>query len=668
MVVSKAIASCAAYFFVSSFFVSPLLAQQTAQSGVPLQTSVASQALDRFDADKSLQTLRGKVTAISGVAKWRNAKTIFWEDLKLGQEVRQGDHIRTEKDGQVKVEFTNGNVLFLKSHSQIFIDTLNLEKESGKYETVFKTKQARIKAEVNDRENLKTFEVRTPVAVAGARGTIFCMNVTPTSSEVFVEQGAVSFRNALSGQEREIHPGLATATDRSGKVAEPVVPQAEKLQEFQKAWDPVLLPPPGGPAGEPLPPPPDKTLPPLVPPPIIVGDLINKTNDQQLANALLDRTTSQGADKADYVTNPPPPVGDYDNDWLKDADEINLFHTSTTLSDTDADGLTDWEEARAQKTNPLVADTDGDGVDDRLDAFPNDPAILESRALIRTDRYNILENISGLRAEINTMLADSAERQKDYLMDRVSDAQMHKVLKDANGNWVRMEEYVFRPTPNKISILTLAYRTSAQLISMYWETTFSNSLDSLTSQQIRFLPWDVYLSATPNYGATAPIVYPTQMSVKFERYLSPGNSLGVTRSYNPPVYGGSYFTQTSNETVSGVAGGTNFGPTAFTVPGGSIVSGNPASFEYYWGGGSDQHAVFNEHIIDGNGAYVGSSYTFNSLWTVLGTNLPGFTSIGNNTYIEIRVSFNAQTWSIIYTPIPGLLWRGTPEWEPQLKW
>ncbi len=634
-----------------------------------------------------LNTLTGTATAVSGAALIRKVKTFEWRAIVDQESIVLGDHIRTGADGQVKIEFSNGNNLFIKPDSDLSVGDLRIDPKSGKYVSVFEVIKASIKAEVNNHADLKKFEVKTPTATVGVRGTILYVNAALDFTRVFVERGMALLHNDRSGEERQINPGFVAQSDEHGEVSQPAEAPPEMQQEFQANWEPGSMPPnpadqsgEGGPGqpGEGAPKPPGEgeeapPKPPLMPPTnsfLPPLDIYQQQNNftQAQRDAFRDRQLSQEANKTEYISTGSTLPGDNDgdgipnnidpdddNDFLPDNEEINLTHTSVLNRDSDNDGLTDWDEARIQHSSPLSPDSDSDGVSDLVDVFPNLNSLTGSRAAIRTKRYDQVATISGLRSEITAMLSDTAERQKDFLMDRISDAQTHKVLKDHSGNWVRTEEYVFRPTPQAVDVQVISYSPAAGgWTSMLWSTNFANSLSGLTSPQIRDLPWEKFLSATPNYGTTFPSNYPTQMTVLFEHQGSP-DSFKDIRGFGSPTFS-SFWTQGVTQGMS-VNGGT---VTGYTVNPGTPNS-NPYSFNY------TSTVYFDIYVIDDNANLQGTR-TYTDLFSVLGTNLPGFNAIGNNN-VDIRISFNSHAWDVIYVPIRSLTWRGTADWVTDpLNW
>ena len=629
-----------------------------------------------------LNTLTGTVTAVSGEVVIRKVKTFEWRRLATQESIVQGDHIRTGADGQVKIEFSNGNNLFIKPDSDLSVGDLRIDPKSGKYISVFEVIKASLKAEVNNHADLKKFEVKTPTATVGVRGTVLYINAWREFTKIFVELGSAILHNDTSGKERQVNPGFVAQADEQGQVSQPIEAPPEVRQEFQANWEPGSIPPnqPGeggsNPPGEGAQKPPGEEgpKPPLLPPgdfsflPLL--DIYQQQFyfDQAQWDAFRDRQLSQEANKTEYIATGSSLPGDNDgdgipnnvdpdddNDFLPDYEEINLTHTSVLNRDSDGDGLTDWDEARIQKSSPLSPDSDSDGVPDVADVFPLQNTLTGNRASIRTKRYDQVALISGLRSEISAMLSDSAERQKDFLMDRISDAQTHKVLRDHLGNWVRTEEYVFRPTPSQVDVQVITYSPAAGgWTSMLWSTTFASALSGMTSPQIRDLPWEKYLSALPDYGAAIPSTFPSSMKVTFEHQGSPDSFLNL-RGYSAP-----FFSTTWKQTVTNGLSINGGAPTPYTVNPGSPNS-NPYSFNY------STSAYFDIFVINDAGTLQGT-HTFTDLFSVLGANLPGFNAVGNNN-IEIRLSFNSNSWQIIYLPIRNLTWRGTADWATDpLSW
>jgi len=260
------------------------------------------------------------------------------------------------------------------------------------------------------------------------------------------------------------------------------------------------------------------------------------------------------------------------------------------------------------------------------------------------------------------LLANSAERQRDFIMDRVSDAQTRRVLRDGSGGWARYEEYIFRPTPSEIEMMSITYRTSVQLSSLSWRIAFNAPLDGQSSQTIKNLPWASFFSAIPSYGATLPAHYPTQMNVTLARGTS--NSVEERRILAAPNFGGLSWSQTVTSDQARTDGGV-FANSASS----GVIAGNPADFDYDLGGPLISFTFSVRR--DSDGGLSGGIFNVASLWQVLGANLGGgFPSISPSEHIELETSYGGgpTTFGVVYYPMDRLLWRGDTDWPEQLTW
>ena len=364
-----------------------------------------------------------------------------------------------------------------------------------------------------------------------------------------------------------------------------------------------------------------------------------------------------------------PYIADTDGDGLSDWYEINTTHSDPQLSDTDRDGLRDNLEALFLNTSATNNDTDGDTVHDADDAFPTNATLNDTMSPLRLTLYdsirgNVTTN-ADVRGEIRDMLSDVQERDRDAIAERMSDAQTHKVLKDHTGAWVRVEEYVFRPTPKTVSLLNVCLHAGNSIPTVLeWKTVFNTNLNSLTSTELRSLPWDKYLSgslALPiDYGTAAPAYYPESMSVKMG-YSS--NSLSESRGLDNmlTLSAGHYWQSILTDTLS-VNGGAFNSFTVQAVTPSTLGPYTPASFTYQ---GGSTNPVFSVYAIDGAGGFATVTNTFNSIWDVLGTNLNGPAAsnyIGSGKFIELSVTAGA-TYSLVYVPMDGLSWKTQFSWD-----
>jgi len=111
------------------------------------------------------------------------------QDAELGQALHPGDSVRTGKDSRAELGFGDGTTVRLGENSRFYI-------ESADSSRIFKLSWGRFFAKVSKLTAKSTFQVETPTAVAGVRGTVFRVDIAEdSSSTVAVEEGEVEIFN-----------------------------------------------------------------------------------------------------------------------------------------------------------------------------------------------------------------------------------------------------------------------------------------------------------------------------------------------------------------------------------------------------------------------------------------------------------------------------------------
>jgi hypothetical protein len=269
-------------------------------------------------------------------------------------------------------------------------------------------------------------------------------------------------------------------------------------------------------------------------------------NDDTDGDTLLDGDELTGNTLTGYVTD--PTVADTDGDGPNDFDDkYPLDENEETDFDMDVAKYWNLMTGQPEDTN-LFMPQDNDGFDnlypaDNEDAFvmddtidgqkiyrngdgnltytPNGEAIAYglivtnikgeqeivrgygSRWEMQRELADMIEEAKGrfeigqLRNDVNQFKADIAAREKDARLTQVSDAQLHKVMTDRQGNRVRVEQYVLRPVADDnsvIQLLNVNLRTAgdfAGLTTLNWTMDFNRNIEGDT---IKDLPWEDYLT------------------------------------------------------------------------------------------------------------------------------------------------------------------------------
>jgi FecR-like protein len=156
-----------------------------------------------------------------------------WAAAVVGAVVQQGDVLRTGQPGRLSVVFQDESVVNVAPGSELVVDEQLFAPEQGTVRSVMRLLQGRVRAMVSDyyRGTTAGFEVKTPTALAGVRGTDFVVTYDPTAevTEVVDISGSVSVHNLL---DPEHHGVLITAGELTvvaqGQRPEPPTRLSEK--------------------------------------------------------------------------------------------------------------------------------------------------------------------------------------------------------------------------------------------------------------------------------------------------------------------------------------------------------------------------------------------------------------------------------------------------------
>jgi hypothetical protein len=173
--------------------------------------------------------LSGKVMITKGAAAAR--------PVNLSDIIGEGDYIETGDSGLIEIKFDNGCGLSLKPNTQIRITRLVIDPKTGEYQNLFESSQGKIKARIENLKGRSSFEVKTPAAICGARGTFMYLDITPTMAKAFFEGGNGYIKNLISGAETSIGMGYNGSTDNQGHTSNPAPTSNEERDNWTQGWN-----------------------------------------------------------------------------------------------------------------------------------------------------------------------------------------------------------------------------------------------------------------------------------------------------------------------------------------------------------------------------------------------------------------------------------------------
>jgi hypothetical protein len=163
----------------------------------------------------------GWVAALEGSAE--RLRTGAWSALASGDELQMGDHVRTPAGSRAKLLFRDDSVLTLAESSELVID----EQVAGAAPvSTFSLLLGQVRAIVTDRYGATgaRFEMKSPTAIAGVRGTSFLAGYDRAKDETLVvglESTTVVRALAAKAREVRLGPGQATTVRRGAAPTQP---------------------------------------------------------------------------------------------------------------------------------------------------------------------------------------------------------------------------------------------------------------------------------------------------------------------------------------------------------------------------------------------------------------------------------------------------------------
>lgn len=157
----------------------------------------------------------GTVAAVEGTAEILRGGT--WSVATTGAGVATGDNIRTGRPGHVRIVFRDDSVLVLSDATTILIDQQVYDPNAS--QSVFGLLQGKLKSVASHYYGApgSRYEVQTPTAVAGVRGTEFVMSYDPATgaTEVVGIRGVISVHSSVD----PAGPGILVTASEASAVA-----------------------------------------------------------------------------------------------------------------------------------------------------------------------------------------------------------------------------------------------------------------------------------------------------------------------------------------------------------------------------------------------------------------------------------------------------------------
>jgi|GEM_PF-793201 len=150
------------------------------------------------------------ITAVQGKVEVQRAGENSWRPALSRMELKVSDKVVTKKGGRCEIVLDDGSLIKMRENSTLEINDLKEEEGTKKKSSVFKLLMGKLWAKAEPQEGAR-FEVITPAAIAGIRGTEFAIIVlSDGTSDVLVFKGSIEVKSLME-EVREIKTMIVEA-------------------------------------------------------------------------------------------------------------------------------------------------------------------------------------------------------------------------------------------------------------------------------------------------------------------------------------------------------------------------------------------------------------------------------------------------------------------------
>ncbi len=171
---------------------------------------------------------KAEIISIKGDVKVLPEGRVDWIKAGIGMALREGDRLKTGPDSQCNLAFDNRR----KNSVGIFenSDVIILLREKEKIEII----EASLYAKLLSMPIGSEFEVKTPTAVCGARGTGLGVKGDKLNTEAAAYENDIYVINE-AGEKKGVREGFRRNIDKFGRISEEIAARAEDIEKFN-SW------------------------------------------------------------------------------------------------------------------------------------------------------------------------------------------------------------------------------------------------------------------------------------------------------------------------------------------------------------------------------------------------------------------------------------------------
>jgi len=172
-----------------------------------------------------------QVKSVTGTVEVQRARTTAWIKAEAGMRLNEGDMVRTKSKSKIVIELDDGSITQLTSLSQMKMEKLSRSLRGKSTDMGMDQGKSWMKVKKLDVARDK-FNVNTPTAVAGVRGTYFSSEVEQASDSTFdVFEGQVNVSQKSDPTDQvEVRSNHRTEVKKGAQPTSPSQIPADQLK------------------------------------------------------------------------------------------------------------------------------------------------------------------------------------------------------------------------------------------------------------------------------------------------------------------------------------------------------------------------------------------------------------------------------------------------------
>lgn len=178
------------------------------------------------------------ITDVDGDVQIKAAGSSTWQKAKLEMSLSEGQTIKTGADGKAKLVLEDESILVIGALSTFEVTEVKTPTSGDIINSTFTLTRGMTRATVTKLQTNSTFEIKTPSALAGVRGTDFTVETSEDGEEttVTVLDGEVDFENRRGKMRRKMRLKREEMADVRGE-GEPSKPRKADAARMNRIKD-----------------------------------------------------------------------------------------------------------------------------------------------------------------------------------------------------------------------------------------------------------------------------------------------------------------------------------------------------------------------------------------------------------------------------------------------